>query len=770
MAEEGATARGPGGATTAVETGARGGRRSRRRAMDAELLLAVSNRMAAMSTLDEQLQALVSLMVEATGAERGTLFLQDLGKGELYSRVIVGDRAREIRILSDTGIAGHVFTTGRGTVVHDAYADPRFHRAVDEMTGFVTRNLLSAPIRTVDGKTIGVAQCLNKREGLFTEENLRLLEAMTMQASVVLQGTLLIAQTERLRRQEAEILDLVAEVSSEIQLGPLLQKIMAAVTKMLDSERSTLFLNDEKSDELYTEIGQGLGATKIRLPNNAGIAGTVFTTGRSVNIPYAYADLRFDPSFDRKTGYFTRSILCVPVLNKDGKTIGVTQVLNKRGGPFNAEDEARLRAFTAQISIGLENAKLFDDVQQIKNYNESMLESMSNGVVTFDEDGVIVTCNAAGQRILECSAEHIIGKPGNVFFTDANSWVAEKLARVLGSRSSELTMDAELSCGSERRSVNLTVQPLESGESKLGAMMLIEDISNEKRIKATMARYMDPALADQLLASDAELLGGQDREATVLFSDIRSFTALAEELGAQGTVSLLNEYFTVMVDCIDREGGMLDKFIGDAMMAVFGTPLGHDDDPDRAVRAAIAMLQDLARYNEQRASHGLRPIQMGVGVNTGMVVSGNIGSPKRMDYTVIGDGVNLAARLESACKQYGARILASEFTIRGLKATYRTRLIDRLVVKGKSEPVGVYEILDYHTAETFPTMTGVLNAFRDGFEAYTEARWEMAMERFREALAMHPGDTACKLYLERCAHLQANPPKDWNGVWVMTTK
>ena len=168
---------------------------------------------------------------------------------------------------------------------------------------------------------------------------------------------------------------------------------------MLDAERSTLFLNDEKTNELFSRVAMGDSLGEIRLPNTAGIAGTVFTTGKTVNIPYAYADLRFNPAFDKQTGYFTRSILCVPVINNDGKIIGVTQVLNKRGGTFSDEDVSRLKAFTAQVSISLENAKLFEDVKNIKNYNESMLESMSNAVITTDEDGKIVTCNRAGTKI-----------------------------------------------------------------------------------------------------------------------------------------------------------------------------------------------------------------------------------------------------------------------------------------------------------------------------------------------------------------------------------
>src|SRR5215472_3283300 len=158
---------------------------------------------------------------------------------------------------------------------------------------------------------------------------------------------------------------------------------------------------------------------------------------------------------------------------------------------------------------------------------------------------------------------------------------------------------------------------------------MIEDITGEKRLKSTMSRYMDPSVAEKMLQAGAEILGGQSSIATVLFSDIRSFTTLTEELGPQATVSLLNEYFTVMVDCIQYEGGMLDKFIGDAIMAVFGTPVRHDDDEDRAVRASINMLRELTGYNLRRASEGKKPIHIGIGINTGTIVSGNIGSPRR---------------------------------------------------------------------------------------------------------------------------------------------
>ena len=743
-----------------------------KRLQQTEMLLGVSRKLAAIESLDEILETLVKMTTWELGAERGSLFLNDSQTGELYSIVAQGTFKRRIRILNTSGIAGDVFHTGKGEIVHDAYKDKRFNREIDQQTGYKTRNMICIPIRTVKGEIIGIAQVLNKKKGKFARADQELLEAMTMQAAVALQGAQFIEKMQCSRAQEMEFLDVVADVTSEIDLGTLLRKVMSEATKMLQAERSTLFLNDDKTNELWSLVGEGIGATQIRFPNHLGIAGAVFTSGSSVNIPYAYADLRFNPAFDKKTGFFTRSILCTPVVNKHGKVIGVTQVLNRRGGPFTDEDECRLKAFTAQISIALENAKLFNDVQNMKNYNESMLQSMSNGVITLDEEGRIVTCNAAGLRIMKAADEELLSKESAAFFVGHNSWIAEKVKRVEESQRADITMDAELEFKGDKVSANVTVLPLVSSEGKkLGIMIMLEDISGEKRMKSTMSRYMDPGLADQLLAGGEDILGGKSTTATVLFSDIRGFTTLTEELGAQGTVGLLNEYFTIMMDCIQAEGGMLDKFIGDALIAGFGVPVAFDDNEDRAVRCAISMIKALREWNVKRADSGKKPVDIGVGLNTDTVVSGNIGSPKRMDYTMIGDGVNLASRLESACKQYKARILISENTYNKLRGIYRVRDVDDVVVKGKTKPVRIYEVLDYHTEETFPNMMEVVGNFKEARKAYHAGNWEHAIRLFSEALRLHPEDKLSQIYIERCEHLKANPPEGmWDGVWRMSSK
>jgi adenylate cyclase len=739
----------------------------------ANVLLEVTRRCSALTDLNSVLAELVHLTSRELDCERGTLFLNDAQTGELYSRVAEGNLTREIRILNSSGIAGHVFRSGEPLCVNTPYEDPRFDRSVDDRTGFATRNIACVPLQAASGETVGVMQSLNRRGGDFTDADLDLLQEMTSHAATILRSMQYVEEIERIRTKEMAFLELVSDINSEFDLSRLLERAVAETTQMLDAERATIFLHDAATGTLFSRVASGGGTAEIRLPSYAGIAGAVFTSGQTMNIPHAYADLRFNPAIDRQTGFFTRSILCVPIVNKEDRTIGVTQILNKKGGGFSDEDEQRLKAFTAQIAIALENSKLFDDVQRMKNYNESMLQSMSNGVITLDAKDVIVTSNAAGARIWNMTEADLIGKPLADVLGEGSQWVLDQIVQARTSDQSSFFPDASMAVGGLEKSLNVTFMPLRAADEKsLGAMLMFEDISNEKRMKSTMSRYMDPVIAAQMLEDDGlDLLGGVNAEATIMFTDVRGFTGITEESGAQGTVQFLNQYFTMMVDCISREGGMLDKFIGDAIMACFGLPIAHGDDPDRAARAAISMIRELWEWNVVRRSQGLKTVDMGIGLNTDNVVSGNIGSPKRMDYTVIGDGVNLASRLESACKAYSARILASESTVSRLRGTYRLRDVDLVVVKGKTQPVRVFEILDYHDAESFPNLMDVVNHFNEGMADYRGGKWGQAIARFTRCLELNPADGLSHTYIERCETLRASPPEgEWDGVWVMKSK
>ncbi len=750
-----------------------------------ELLLKVNRKIAGLSNLKDILFAIIEETTAELHADRGTLFLNDPLTGELYSRVAQGDLTREIRILNHIGIAGSIFQNGVGEIIHDVQADNRFDPSIDEQTGYRTNNIVCVPIKTVRDEVIGVIQILNKKKGRFTKQDLSTVNAITEQAAVTLQNAQGLEKMAKAREKEMEFLDVVSDVTAEIELGALLQRVMVEVTRMLNADRATLFLNDTRSNELFSRVAMGEELGEIRLPNNVGIAGTVFQSKATVNIPHAYADLRFNPAFDKQSGYFTRSILCVPILNKEGECIGCTQVLNKVGGGFTEEDESRLKAFTQQVAIALENAKLFEDVTKERAYNHSMLASMSNGVITINEDGVIITCNKAGSNILKLHSNDVIGrKATDVFFGD-KEWFQEKIQECNEIKKDIFVMDVSFAVGTgdngseETVSANLSFMPLESQDpdgrtdqnsSHLGSMIVLEDISDEKRMKSTMARYIDPSIADQLMSDGSDIMGGQETVATVLFSDVRSFTTITEALGAQGTVTLLNEYFDIMVETISEQGGVVDKFIGDAIMAGFGIPIAHEDDEDRSVRAGINMIKRLWQWNLAREQKGQMPIDMGLGINTDMLVSGNIGSSKRMDYTMIGDGVNLAARLESACKSYSAKVLISDFTFQKLKGTYQIRYIDDVVVKGKTEPVGVREVLDFHTKESFPNLMDNVNFFNEGRGLFKSGQWDLAIKSFHECLKCNPHDKLSEIYIERCQIMKKANPSDWDGIWVMTSK
>ncbi|MGY8654620.1 MAG: GAF domain-containing protein [Verrucomicrobiia bacterium] len=734
-----------------------------------ELLVDVAQRVARLKSLDKILATLVGIITDETGADRSSLFLHDEATSELYSRIAQGNIGREIRILDTHGVAGWVYTNRRGDIIHDAYKDKRFDAAVDKELDYKTNSILAAPIKTVEGKTIGVVQALNKKKGRFSLRDLHLVEAMTTQAAITLVSQQYVEHVEKKQNQEMEFLNVVSDVTSELELTPLLERVMKEANRMLQADRSTLFMHDEKTNELWAQVGTGIDSKQIRFPNHLGIAGAVYKSGTTINIPYAYADLRFNPAFDKQTGYFTRSILCVPIVTRQGKVIGVTQCLNKQGGPFNTEDEQRLKAFTGQISIGLENAQNMSDMQEEEKRNSALLKSMSSAVISINEEGFIDKCNEAGLDILRVSASEVLKQKAVDFFNNGNKWIGDLIKQVEKTQEQVSNPEAKLTVNDDEIFVSFRADPLIGEErKKLGTLILMDDITNEVRRRHAMKRFMGKHIAEILSQGDP-----QDKAtiATVLFSDIRGFTTLTEKLGPAGTVAMLNEYFDKMEQCVEAEGGAIDKIIGDALMCGFGHIHDYNDEADRGVRAAIAMINDLKKLNETRKERGEEPINIGIGLNTDEVIIGGIGSANYANYTMIGDGVNLAARLESACKAYHAKILISEFTYKSLKGTYRTRVVDKVVVKGKTEPVGVYEVLDHYDDESFPNVMEVLNYFNGGVELYRKKEWNRAIKAFKEARKNNPKDKLTDLYIDRCEHFKANPPpKDWQGEWVMTSK
>jgi adenylate cyclase len=240
------------------------------------------------------------------------------------------------------------------------------------------------------------------------------------------------------------------------------------------------------------------------------------------------------------------------------------------------------------------------------------------------------------------------------------------------------------------------VEPVHTGDELedlvIGFNHMVDGLKERDKLRTTFGKYMTAAVMNHLLDGKVSL-GGQSLPVTVLFSDIRGFTSISEQMDPQQLVALLNEYFTEMVNIVMNEGGVVDKYIGDAIMAVFGAPVPKPDDAVNAVRAAVKMRRALADLNERLVARGQPALRTGIGIHTGEVVAGNIGSERRMEYTVIGDAVNLASRLESNTKELGVNVLISEDTYELTKHTIETRPVRSITVKGRAQPVMTYEVL-----------------------------------------------------------------------------
>ena len=721
-------------------------------------------------SLDLVLKRLVALISDAFSADRASLFLYDAETDELYSRVAQGGLTREIRFPAALGIAGAVFRSGEALLIHDVYSDPRFNRAIDVATGYLTRNMLCVPVRTRRGDIIGVTEVLNRREGDFTATDAVFLRAFTTHVATALENAQFAEQIKSATREQTRLMDLTRAISSELDTEQLLRKIIGIATELLDAERSTLFLHDPVRDELWSRVAEGMETREIRIPSNVGIAGECFTRRSAILIDDAYADPRFNPAVDRATGFRTRSILCVPVISRHGIPIGVVQVLNHRIGGFSARDQQRLENLAAQSAIALENARLFREVVDERNYNENVLRSLTNGVVTLDLAFNVVKINDTAARLLGVNPERVLGASALHLFANGNAWIRRLVRKAARSQQAESAVDATIRDEQGRNTAaNVVASPLADSDGKVfGFAVVIDDITNEMRLRSTMARYMTREVAEQVIAQGESVLGGRSQQVTILFADIANFTTLAERLGPQETVALLNEYFTEMVEVIFAHEGILDKYIGDAIMAVFGAPLSSPRDADNAVRTAIRMQQVLAEFNGRRSRLGLPALDVRIGINSDQVVAGNIGSARRMDYTVVGDGVNVAARLESANKVYGTTILASSSTLALLRGRYCLREIDLLRVKGRAAPIGLHEVVgDANAAARAPE----IQHYATGLAAYRRGDWDHAIKAFDDALRCAPGDSPSLVMRARAIDFAQQPPApDWDGVYSVGDK
>ncbi|MDZ7964740.1 MAG: GAF domain-containing protein [Nostoc sp. DedSLP03] len=799
--------------------------------------------------LEKVLEAITLKIGQILQAEHTAIFLVDYDKGQLWSKVPQDNTQKflEIRTPITVGIPGHVASTGQYLNISETYTHPLFSPELEKQMGYKIRNILCMPVISSKNQTVAVVQLANKTGNVpFNHDDEERFRDFAASIGIILESCQSFYVAARNQRGATALLRATQTLGQSLDLEATLQIVMEQARILMQADRSTLFLYRKELNELWTKVAaaaDGTNLIEIRIPANRGIAGYVASTGEALNISDAYKDPRFDPTTDKKTGYITRNILCLPVFNSANELIGVTQLINKQQSSFTASDEEFMRAFNNQAGIALENARLFENVLLEKQYQKDILQSLSDAVISTDMAGQIVTINDAALELLGCPIGDANSKNNKLLWeqnligrlvwevvpienlqmrledslkTGAKHYVPEQslmlgvhqvMSEELGVKSEtqylafttqysilavrdrtnpdtfipwnqSLTLQSEFLTSNEvqtlERNINLTVNPLTNPEGGVrGGLVVLEDITQEKRMKTTMSRYLTPHVAEQVMAlGEDALMVGERKEVTILFSDIRGYTTLTENLGAAEVVLLLNQYFETMVEAVFNHEGTLDKFIGDALMAVFGAPLPLTENHAwRAVQSALDMRRRLEEFNQRRIIQAQPRIRIGIGISSGDVVSGNIGSRKRMDYTVIGDGVNLSSRLEAVTKDYGCDILLSEFTYQLCSDRIWVRQLDKIRVKGKHQAVNIYELIGDRNTPLDTNTQEFLFHYHTGRAAYLSRNFSQAIACFESAKCIQPQDQAVDIHLERARNYQQTPPPEsWDGVWTMLTK
>ena len=707
------------------------------------------------SALGAGIEGLIERLVHAVSnlidADRASLFLVDPVAGDLWSKVAQGLEDREIRFQMGEGVVGWVAQHKELVNIQNTDVDDRFQSAVDQRTGYHTRTILCAPIWSLNNELLGVLQVLNKRNGFFNDHDEMLLRACTYQAAVAVENFNLYHKMSVNHRKMSVLLELSTSIGDTLDLNTLIQKVVSRTADAMQCDGSSFFVVDEENQELWSMEMHGSQLKEIRFPISTGLAGHAASTGEVVKIRDAYEDARFNRAFDQQTDYRTRSVLCVPVINREERITGVIQCLNKREGVFDDDDVLLLQAIASQIGVSLENAQLHARTVEMRNYLESVQQSIASCILTLDEHYQVVMVNRAAETLFsgmglkgpDRDIRHILG--------ETNAGLRQMIDEGYDTRRSLSQYDVHLlRSPGDTSTINISVLPLNDADGVFkGLVIAIEDITRENRVKHAFSHYLAPSVIDEMLADPANLsLGGKKREITVLFTDIEGFTSTAEALDPEALVYLLNEYLDETCEIVLRYNGTIDKIVGDALHVLFNAPLEQADHAERAIRCALELDACCRALRTRQRQRGAAFGRTRIGINTGSCVVGNFGGASRFDYTAHGDAINTAARLEGVNKYVGTTICVSESAmIQCKEIDYRP--IGQLVMYGKTKPIDVYEPL----ASSAPTI-GRLPLYLEAYEDMALGK-PKAVEAFENLARLYPEDGLVNFHASRLRAGQA---------------
>tara|TARA_B110000027_G_scaffold73768_1_gene78596 strand:- start:395 stop:2512 length:2118 start_codon:yes stop_codon:yes gene_type:complete len=488
------------------------------------------------------------------------------------------------------------------------------------------------------------------------------------------------------------LLDITNDLNSFEEIPVLLQEILVKSCAVLNASSGLILIEDDNSNVLNIGADFNIDISALN--------GIIFNKNKGVikEINQSRKTLCFKISQDNYF-YGTNCVYCLiaPLLDKQ-KLAGAIVLFDKESrkgiSSFIDSDSNMLSAIASQAGIAYNNIKLIENIKEAKAFNENVMQSIATGVFTTNLMGEINHVNRTAVSILNCDKEYIIGNHYGYIF-ESNDQILELISKCELESITVSESQVQLQFDEKTTTVNISVSPLLNDFNQpLGTVVALEDLSNINKLKSTFKKYVSNQIVDQLLENEDLLsLGGKEQDATILFSDIRGFTSLSENMTPNEVVETLNDYFNQMIEIIFKYNGILDKIIGDELMVIYGVPKSNIQDSENAVLTAIEMQEKLIAFNQDRCINLKKPIKVGIGVNSGSVISGNIGSTDQMDFTVIGDSVNLASRLCSYAE--AGQIIISDAVWNNIKhlQTFKSKKLSPIKVKGKAKVISIKEIL-----------------------------------------------------------------------------
>jgi adenylate cyclase len=501
---------------------------------------------------------------------------------------------------------------------------------------------------------------------------------------------------EKERQQMAALQEVGSIINSSLDQTQVLNTVMDTIISLTGAERGFLMLIGERTGELVVEVARNINRETLAESSfeiSRSIMQTVAETGQAVVTTNAQADPRFS-SQESIISYNLRSILCVPLKIKE-TSIGVIYADNRIvSGIFTDGDRDLLSTFANQAAVAIENARLFHQIREqlahiteMTNLMNDVFDSIASGVITINDEDYISLYNRAAERILGIPGHQALEKPYRETLSPVSNLLEPMMQRVKNEGGlHNLEVDAILPRRADAATLTFNFSPLRDIQQKmLGVAVVVEDISEKKRLES-VRRYLPPALVDRVRDVDAAQRP-QRQQLSIMFADVRSFSAYSEHSEPEQLIQIINQYFTLASQAITDQEGMIDKFMGDAVMALFNTPLNpQENHAERAARTALMIQQQVAEFHKTLPEE--ERLYLGIGVHAGEAVVGNVGSQSRKDYSALGDAVNLAKRLQEIAKP--GQILLSEAVYQQVREWAVVEALPPMQVKGRQTLEQIY--------------------------------------------------------------------------------